>query len=222
MDKLTLVIPAKYEKESLPQVLSELEKYQLNILIVLEETDVETIKSIKKFDCNILYQTRKGYGDALIQGIKNVKTDYFCIFNADGSFIPDELEGRINLIEKKNYDLVFGSRYEKNAKSEDDTIITYIGNKFFTLLGKLFFLLPITDILYTYVLGKTNKVNALNLKNKDFCFCVELPIIAKKRGLTLTSRPAHERKRFAGKKKVNAFKDGTKILLSMIKLFFSK
>ena len=115
MDKLTLVIPAKYEKESLPQVLSELEKYQLNILIVLEETDVETIKSIKKFDCNILYQTRKGYGDALIQGIKNVKTDYFCIFNADGSFIPDELEGMINLIEK-NYDLVFGSRYEKTLK----------------------------------------------------------------------------------------------------------
>ena len=91
MDKLTLVIPAKYEKESLPKVLSELEKYQLNILIVLEETDVETIKSIKNFDCKILYQTNKGYGDALIQGIKNVKTDYFCIFNADGSFVPDEL-----------------------------------------------------------------------------------------------------------------------------------
>ena len=88
------------------------------------------------------------------------------------------------------------------------------------MLGNLFFLLPITDILYTYVLGKTDKVNALNLKNKDFCFCVELPIIAKKRGLTLISKPAHERKRIAGKKKVNAFRDGTKILLSMTKLFF--
>ena len=86
------------------------------------------------------------------------------------------------LVKKNNNDLVFGSRYEKNARSEDDTIITFIGNKFFTLLGNLFFLLPITDILYTYVLGKTDKVNALNLKNKDFCFCVELPIIAKKEG----------------------------------------
>ena len=28
----------------------------------------------------------------LIQGIKNVRTKYFCIFNADGSFNPIELD----------------------------------------------------------------------------------------------------------------------------------
>lgn len=221
MDKLTLVIPAKFEKESLPLVLTELEKYQLNTLVVLEENDKETINAIEKFKCKILFQTNKGYGDALIQGIKNVKTDYFCIFNADGSFIPDELEGMLTLLKNGSYDLVFGSRYEKNASSDDDTFVTYIGNKFFSTIGKLFFSLPITDILYTYVLGKTDRVNDLNLKSKDFCFCIELPIIAKKRGLALISKPAHERKRIAGKKKVNAFKDGTKILLSMTKLFFS-
>ena len=51
-----------------------------------------------------------------------------------------------------NYDLVFASRYEKNSNSEDDTIITFLGNKIFTFLGKIFFSLTITDILYTYVL----------------------------------------------------------------------
>ena len=35
----------------------------------------------------------------------------------------------------------------------------------------------------------------------------------------LISVPSHERLRIAGKKKVNAFKDGLLILLSMIKLF---
>ena len=32
----------------------------------------------------------------------------------------------------------------------------------------------------------------------------------------------YERKRIAGKKKVNAFKDGSLILICMIKLFFKK
>jgi glycosyltransferase involved in cell wall biosynthesis len=89
---LTLVIPAKKEKESLPQVLEELKNYPYKIIVVLEENDTETINAIKNYNIELLFQTGKGYGDALIQGINNVKTDLFCIFNADGSFNPSELE----------------------------------------------------------------------------------------------------------------------------------
>jgi len=222
MDNLTLVIPAKYEKESLPTVLEELKKYNLEVLVVVEETDQETINSIKNLNCKILFQKNKGYGDALIQGISSVKTDFFCIFNADGSFKPEELNYMLKLSKNQNYDLVFGSRYEKNSSSDDDTIITFIGNKTFSFIGKVFFSLPITDILYTFVLGRTGKVNNLNLQSKDFCFCVELPIKAHRNKLKLTSSPANERRRIAGKKKVNAFKDGLKILVSMFKFFINK
>ena len=92
MKNLTLVIPAKKEKESLPSVLEELKNYELKIMVVLEKDDIETIEAIEKFNCEILYQENKGYGDALIQGINNVKTDYLCIFNADGSFDPKYLQ----------------------------------------------------------------------------------------------------------------------------------
>ena len=37
MKNLTLVIPAKEEKESLPQVLDELKKYKLKKIVVLEK-----------------------------------------------------------------------------------------------------------------------------------------------------------------------------------------
>ena len=37
--------------------------------------------------------------------------------------------------------------------------------------------------------------------------------------MSYTSLPSYEKKRIAGKKKVNAFKDGFLILLEMIKLF---
>ena len=83
MKNITLVIPAKYESESLPSVLLELEKYKLNTIVILESDDYKTIDSIKKFECTIIYQKNKGYGNALILGIQNVKTEYFCIFNAD-------------------------------------------------------------------------------------------------------------------------------------------
>ena len=219
MDNITLIIPAKKEGESLSKVLTELQDYNVKIKIILEPSDYETIHSIKDFDCEIIHQTSKGYGDALISGIKNIKTEYFCIFNADGSFNPKELANMANILINKDGDLIFASRYEKNASSEDDTIVTIIGNYFFTFLGKLLFNLPITDILYTFVIGKTDKVIDLNLQSKDFAFCVELPIKAHRKKLKLFSVESHERSRIAGKKKVNAIRDGFLILKKMIYMF---
>ena len=222
MKNITLVIPAKNEKESLPDVLDELKKFNVNKIVVLESSDTDTIDAIKNYDCDILFQSINGYGAALIEGIKNVKTKYFCIYNADGSFYPNELSSMLNELDKNNVDIVFGSRYEINASSEDDTIITLIGNFIFTKIGRIFFKLNITDILYTYVMGYTQKVKNLNLNETTFNFCVELPIKAKRYNLNIKSIPSFERKRIAGVKKVNAFKDGFSILLYMVKLFFVK
>tara|TARA_Y100001970_G_scaffold284320_1_gene401418 strand:- start:4446 stop:5108 length:663 start_codon:yes stop_codon:yes gene_type:complete len=220
MNNLTLIIPAKNEAESLPQVISELDKFNLNLNVVLHETDTETIKSIKKLNAKIVYQKNFGYGDALIEGIKNCDTKYFCIFNADGSFRPEEIDLMIKSLEQNDLDFVFGSRYQSNSGSEDDTIVTLVGNYFFTFLGNLMFKLKITDILYTFVLGKTDLAKELNLSQKDFTICVELPIKAKKSDMKIGSFSCYERKRIAGKKKVKAFKDGFLILMHMLKLYF--
>ena len=219
MNNLTLLIPAKEESESLPLVLEELKKYNCKKLVVMDENDEITVNSIQKFDCEILFQKNLGYGSALIEGINKIETEYLCIFNADGSFNPNEIEGMVNLLDKNNGDLVFASRYEKDSSSDDDTIVTFIGNYIFTFLGKILFKLPITDILYTFVLGKTNKVKKLGIKSKDFTFCVELPIKAHKNNLKIFSISSHERSRIAGKKKVNAFKDGFLILKKMLTMF---
>tara|TARA_B100001564_G_C20552028_1_gene629558 strand:- start:119 stop:790 length:672 start_codon:yes stop_codon:yes gene_type:complete len=222
MTDLTLVIPAKNESESLPSVLEELKEFDYKKKIILQEDDLATISSIRNYDVEIIYQKNKGYGDALITGIKNVDTKYFCIFNADGSFNPNEIANMITKLENENLDIIFASRYEKNSGSEDDTILTYVGNKIFTLIGKIFFSLGITDILYTFVLGKTKKCNELNLKSENFNFCVELPIKAKRNSYNLGTIESFERKRIAGQKKVNEFSDGLKILNHLIYLYFKK
>ena len=220
MSDLTLIIPAKNEKESLPKVLKELREYNVKKNIILEASDKLTIEAIKTYDCNIIYQDSSGYGDALKKGINSVKTDFFCIFNADGSFNPKELGMMIKKLKDDKYDFVFASRYEKDCGSEDDTFITLIGNYIFTFFGKIFFKLEITDILYTFVMGRASCAKKLELTAKDFSFCVELPIKAQRANYKICTSKSFERSRIAGKKKVNAFKDGLKILFSMMKLFF--
>ena len=58
-------------------VLNELKKFKLKILIILEDKDIETINSIKDYDCKILKQSKKGYGNALIEGINKQKQNIF-------------------------------------------------------------------------------------------------------------------------------------------------
>jgi len=219
MKNLTLIIPAKNESDSLPTVLGEIKNYECKVIIIAESTDVDTINATKNFNCQLVYQSSNGYGSALIEGINNVETEYLCIFNADGSFDPKYLNEMLNLC-KNNMDLVFASRYLKEGGSDDDTLLTKIGNFIFSTIGNIFFSLKLSDILYTFLLGKTSSFKKLDLKSKDFCLCVEMPIKAKKHGMNFIDTPSYERKRIAGKKKVNEFKDGFKILIYMIRIFF--
>ena len=223
MEGLTLVIPAKNESESLPRVLEELKHLNFEVLVVIPKDDQLTKESIKNFNCKIIEESNgKGYGNALRTGIERVETDFFCIFNADGSFNPIYLKNMIRIISEENSDFVFCSRYEKNGGSDDDTFLTYIGNKIFTFLCNILFDLKISDVLFTYVMGKTNKYKELFLKSNDFSFCVELPIKAKFKKFNLSSMPSYERSRIDGVKKVNEFKDGFLILISILKLLVNK
>ena len=82
------------------------------------------------------------------------------------------------------------------------------------------FTLNISDILYTYIMGKTECFKKLNMSSTDFRFCVELPIKMHLSNMSYISIPSKEKKRIAGKKKVNAFKDGFLISMEIITLFF--
>ena len=181
MTNLTLIIPAKNESESLPQVIDELKKYQYKIDVIVHETDKSTIDSIKNLNIEIKYQKSQGYGDALIYGIENCQTEYFCIFNADGSFKPSEIDFMMEKLKSENIDFVFGSRYQKNSGSEDDTIITLIGNYIFTFLGKILFKLPPQSI-FKNPASVTTRFNSTpltftlsnNYKSSIFKFCNRL------------------------------------------------
>ena len=133
---------------------------------------------------------------------------------------PKYLETMLKLCLDK--DMIFASRYSgKESGSDDDNLITLFGNKIFSFLGNLFFSLNLSDILFTYILAKTNSLKKLNLKSQDFRLCVEIPVKAKRNNMIFSLLPSYERPRIGGKKKVNALRDGFIILIYMIKLFFN-
>ena len=217
--KISLIIPAKNEVESLETVLLEVQKNYLigEIIVVVDNEFDNSVVIAKKFNCKLIIQKNNGYGSAIIEGFKNAKNEFGCIFNADHSFDPKYLDGLVKESEKK--DFVFGTRYNKLSGSDDDTIVTLIGNKIFSFITNKILRIKLTDILFTYVLCNVEKFNKLNLKNHDFKLCIELPAKVKQNNFSYSEIPIFERKRYGGKKKVNAVKDGFLILIEIIKNF---
>ena len=221
-NKISIIIPCKNEKLSLNAVLIELKKIKLvdEIIIVLDSKEDNSIGVIKKNKCKYIIQKNKGYGSAIIEGFKKAKNDYGCIFNADHSFKPKYLN-KMYLLSKNN-DFIFGTRYKGNSGSDDDSLLTYIGNKIFSFICRNFLNIRLTDVLYTYVLCNTKKFNLINFKNNDFRLCVELPYNVSKKKFKYTEISMFERQRLAGDKKVNEFKDGFLISIEILRCFLNK
>lgn len=223
--KISIVIPARNEEGSLKILLKKFHKfkeYYSEIIIVDGKSTDKTILVAKKFGCRVIKQRKLGYGDAIIQGVNQVKTRYFIIFDADGSKDPIYLKKFANQLKKNDGKIIFAERYGKNAGSLDDTVITHIGNRIFTIMGKIFFNLKLNDILHTFFLCEVSKFKKLKFMYKDFVFCIEFPILAKKNNLEATYIPTIEKKRYDGVPKVRSFIDGLKILIGMIVLFTKK
>ena len=59
MNNLTLIIPAKHEKESLAKVLDELKPYNWKIVVVLEKKTLKQSTLLREKNCEILTKFTK-------------------------------------------------------------------------------------------------------------------------------------------------------------------
>ena len=220
MQKINLIIPSKEKIEHLYKIISPLlRRKEINkIILVLNEKNKK--KFIKNKKLKIIVQKKSGYGSAIKEGFKISKSKFSCIFNADGSFNANDLPSMIKLT--KQNDFIYASRYMKGAGSEDDTMITLIGNFVFSLMGRVLLNVKLTDILYTFVLCNTKKFNKLNIVSYDFRFCIELPYKVSQNKFTYTELKSKEFKRKFGEKNVNELVDGFLILIEVLRCFLKR
>jgi len=188
----------------------------LKTLALLTTPDI-----VKKMGYRVITQEGRGYGMAVSTGLKHVSGAYVTFVDADGSYDPKSLFQMQEELEQKNKDVVFCSRYLPESGSEDDTIIRFIGNKFFTWTLRLLHGVKITDSLFLYVLARRELFDQIQMHSKCFEWCIEFPIKIHQAGFKYSEIPSRERKRIAGDSKVNAFWDGLLILWAMVKMKFN-
>jgi len=215
--KTSLIIPTLNEVDCIKGLLRLIPKGAVDEILIVDGHSTDgTVELVRELGYPLVFQERKGFGEALMTGIKRTSGDVLVFLTADNSQNPADIPRLLEKI-KEGYDFVVASRFLKGSGSEDNTLIRYLGNKFFTFLANLLYGSKFSDILYFLLASKREVFNSLKLESDGFEFCIELPVKVHGAGFKIGEIPSFERKRTSGETKVRTFKDGFKILKAIFK-----
>ncbi len=203
-----IALPAYNEKEGIGFIISQIKKYNLDILVIDDGSTDGTQDQLSKIENinTIVHEKNLGYGQTIIDAFKyGISNGYDSIItmDCDGQHIPDELQ--IFLTQISNYDIVSGSRYLIQTNKLDPQIppdryainieITQILNETTTL--------NLTDSFCGFKAYKTDAIKKMKLTEKGYGMPLQLWMQSWKLGLSIKEIPVkliynNVEKRFSG------------------------
>jgi glycosyltransferase involved in cell wall biosynthesis len=220
-DKMTvsLVIPTLDEANNIGYVLRRIAMLKIidEIIIVDGHSKDNTIEIAKEImpAIKVVYQKGRGKGDALRAGFAASGCDLVIAIDADGSMDPLEVPRFLEPL-LKGADFVKGSRFLPGAGTADMPILRKFGNKVFVLMVNILYGTKYSDLCYGYMGFRKDTFEKINLLSDGFEIETEINIAAGKAKLNVVEVPSFELNRYFGEGKLNTFRDGWRILKTII------
>ncbi|OBK81695.1 glycosyltransferase family 2 protein [Mycobacterium sp. 1164985.4] len=225
--RVSVVVPAKNEAANIREILPYLENFH-EVIVVVSEGDDESAAAAREAlpKARVIHQTRKGKGNALACGFREVTGDAIVMFDVDGSADPHEIPRFIKAL-TDGADLAKGSRFCEGGGSKDITRIRSAGNWGLNLLASVLTNTRFTDLCYGYNAFWADQLYMLDLPSTDLDapemvrgdgFEIEALIIGRfaLSGAAITEVPSLEHERYHGTTNLNTFKDGFRVLWTIL------
>ncbi len=206
MPDFSLVLPVLNEEDIIGPVVdsisAQLKKLPISYEIVLvenESTDssLKVIQGMAKKDKHIVVTTTKrGYGSALIAGIKKASGEYIGYMPSDGQIDVTILPEMWKEVEKKQYDAVKISR--KNRESR----VRFVRSKIFNILTRILYPIDVIDINGSPRIVAKNKMKQIDLTYPDSFIDTEFAVKAHYLGWKQKELPMKNLDRLGGKSTV--------------------
>lgn len=233
--KLSIVIPAYDENESIPIIVNTLyealvkEKISHEIYVVNDNSKDNTIDVLKELTEKIptlVYTTNKGpngFGYAIRKGLENFSGDCVAIMMADLSDSPEDLIRFYKTMVAGNYDCVFGSRFIKGGKTIDYPFVKKIINRVANFIIRIVIGIKYNDTTNAFKLYKRGTIEGIQpILSPHFNLTIELPLKAIIRGYSYTIVPNSWTNRAFGVSKLKIREMGSRYFFILMYCFVEK
>ena len=188
---LTILIPALNEENTIKIVIDKAKKFieenNINgeILVINNNSTDKTEEKALKNGARVVNETNKGYGSALIRGIKEAKGKYIIMGDADDSYNFLEIKEMYTSLLNGN-ELVIGNRYHNIQKGAMKFWHRYLGTPILNKLINIKYKTKIKDVNCGLRGFEKEKIEKLNLKCQGMEFASEMIIKAIKSNLKIS------------------------------------
>ena len=143
---VSVIIPAYNEAQAIGETLRELSQglssceFAYEILVINDGSTDDTESIVRGMEDEhircISHRLNKGYGSAIVTGVKNAKGETVIWYDADGQHRPEDLIRVINKMEEENLDYCIGVRSSTSYQVKNRVFGKYILKKIVNLLAR--------------------------------------------------------------------------------------
>ncbi len=233
--KLSVVIPAHNEEDCIEGTVRALhghlaaERIEHEILVVNDNSSDRT-ESILRSLLGELPTLRyfnnpppHGFGFAVRKGLEGYAGDAVAVYMADASDRPEDLVRFFRVMEHKQVDCVFGTRFSKKSSVVGYPAPKLVLNRVANTFIRLLFGLRYNDTTNAFKLYRRHVIDGLKpILSYHFNLTVELPLKAIVRGYRYAVLPNDWINRKAGASKLRVQEMGSRYLFIVLYCFIEK
>jgi glycosyltransferase involved in cell wall biosynthesis len=219
--RISLIIPTLNEAANLPHVFARIPANVGEVLIVDGRSTDDTVAVAKALrpDVRIVLEERKGKGVALATGFAAASGDIIVMLDADGSTDPQEIPRFVQPL-LEGVDFVKGSRFMDGGASEDITPLRKLGNRALNGTVNLLYGTQYTDLCYGYNAFWRDCLPYIDLTVDGFEVETYINVRVARAGLQVCEVPSVEYSRIHGESKLHPFRDGRRVLSTILRQRF--
>lgn len=219
--KRAVLIPCYNEEATIGKVVSDFKRTlpEADIYVYDNNSTDNTILEAKNAGAIVRKETRQGKGNVIRRMLHDIDADCYLIIDGDDTY-PVEYAKELCKFVEEGYDMVIGDRLSSTYFSENKRPFHNEGNKLVRFLVNKLFHSNIHDIMTGYrALSRTFAKN-MPIISRGFEIETEMTIHALDNNYLIKEIAVDYRDRKENSKsKLNTFKDGFKIIKTILRLF---